>query len=294
MNRAASDNPLGLGLVIVGAVAIAISTFLPLVEPIVTFSRVADNTLIQHDGWTLVALALGIAVSGYRLSRGRWSVRWLPIVLCVVAALLAVGYVTNKDLRTLYPVGPDGNPITTQPGTLADFGIAIYVAGAGVAAASVGSLLLLRIAKQALEAADEELVDSWASENRGATTKKCLDCAETVLADARVCKHCGYRFAPAPVASSDTATKSSLPTQPRRRPASNGVPESLGRAPIPIGSPSASDLQVGHRVRVVLSGDDFDGKVGTVKRILDDGDVEVKFGPLSGTYCFGHDELKPI
>lgn len=28
------------------------------------------------------------------------------------------------------------------------------------------------------------------------TTKRCHDCAETVLADARVCKHCGYRFAP--------------------------------------------------------------------------------------------------
>ena len=27
-------------------------------------------------------------------------------------------------------------------------------------------------------------------------TKKCPDCAETILAAARVCKHCGYRFAP--------------------------------------------------------------------------------------------------
>jgi hypothetical protein len=26
-------------------------------------------------------------------------------------------------------------------------------------------------------------------------TKRCPDCAETVLAEARVCKHCGYRFA---------------------------------------------------------------------------------------------------
>jgi rRNA maturation endonuclease Nob1 len=26
------------------------------------------------------------------------------------------------------------------------------------------------------------------------TTKKCPDCAETILADAKVCKHCGYRF----------------------------------------------------------------------------------------------------
>jgi ribosomal protein L37AE/L43A len=29
------------------------------------------------------------------------------------------------------------------------------------------------------------------------TTKRCPDCAETVLAAAKVCKHCGYRFAPA-------------------------------------------------------------------------------------------------
>lgn len=26
------------------------------------------------------------------------------------------------------------------------------------------------------------------------TTKKCPDCAETILADAHICKHCGYRF----------------------------------------------------------------------------------------------------
>jgi Uncharacterised protein family UPF0547 len=30
-----------------------------------------------------------------------------------------------------------------------------------------------------------------------AATKKCPDCAESILADANVCKHCGYRFAPA-------------------------------------------------------------------------------------------------
>ena len=30
------------------------------------------------------------------------------------------------------------------------------------------------------------------------STKTCPDCAETVLAAARVCKHCGYRFDPAP------------------------------------------------------------------------------------------------
>src|SRR4051794_21512901 len=31
-----------------------------------------------------------------------------------------------------------------------------------------------------------------------AETKVCPDCAETILAAARVCRFCGYRFAPAP------------------------------------------------------------------------------------------------
>jgi uncharacterized protein UPF0547 len=153
----------------------AISAFLPLVEPISAFRPVEHNTLIQHGGWMLIALALGIAASGYRVSQGKWTARWVPIVLCVITAGLIVLSTNSKDLRTLYPVGPDGNLITTQPGMVANLGIAIYVAGAGVAAAFIGSVTLLRSSQ--------------------AKTKKCPDCAETVLADANVCKHCGYRFA---------------------------------------------------------------------------------------------------
>ena len=173
MSRAASDNPLGLGLVLVGAVALAISTFLPLVEPTGTFRMVEHNTLIQRGGWLLIALALGIAASGYRVSQGRWTARWVPIVLCVSAAGLIV--LNAKLLRTLYPVSSDGNPITTQPGIVASPGIALYVLGAGVAAAFIGSVMLLR--------------------SRQAKTKKCPYCEETVLADANVCKHCAYPFA---------------------------------------------------------------------------------------------------
>jgi hypothetical protein len=201
VNRGASDNPLGLGLVIVGAVAMAISAFLPLVEPISALRRVEDNTLIQHGGWTLIALALGIAASGYRVSRGRWREGWVPIVPCVMAAVLIVLTANDKDSRTLYPVGPDGTPITTQPGMVANLGIAIYVAGVGVAAAFIGSVMLLRSAKHELDASDEDLVDWRAAQRRQAKTKKCPVCAETVLADAKVCKRCGYRFASA--ASSD-------------------------------------------------------------------------------------------
>ena len=88
MNGAASDNPLALGLIIVGAVALAISTFLPLVEPTGTFRTVEHNTLIQRGGWMVIALAFGIAASGYRVSQGRWTARWIPIALCVSTAVL--------------------------------------------------------------------------------------------------------------------------------------------------------------------------------------------------------------
>jgi len=173
VSRAASDNPLGLGLIVVGAVAMAISTFLPLVEPTGTFRMVEHNTLIQRGGWMFIALALGIAASGYWVSQGKWTAGGVPILLCVGAAGLIV--LNDENLRTLYPVGPDGNPITTEPGIVANPGIAIYVAWAGIAAAFIGSAMLLRSSQ--------------------AKTKKCPECAETVLADANVCKHCGYRFA---------------------------------------------------------------------------------------------------
>jgi hypothetical protein len=172
VSRAASDNPLGLGLIIAGAAAMAIAAFLPLVEPTGTFRMVEHNTLIQRGGWMLIALALGIAASGYWVSQGKRTAGGVPILLCVGAAGLIV--LNDEKLRTLYPVGPDGTPITTEPGIVANPGIAIYVVWAGVAAAFIGSVMLLR--------------------SRQPKTKKCPDCAETVLADANVCKHCGYRF----------------------------------------------------------------------------------------------------
>ena len=123
-------NPLGLGLVIVGAFAMAIAAFLPLDEPTGVFRVVRENTLIQHGGWMLIALAVGIAATGFAASRGKGNVWVVPVVLCVLAGILIVIWAADTDLRTLYPVGPDGSPMTSQPGTVASLGIAIYVAGA--------------------------------------------------------------------------------------------------------------------------------------------------------------------
>jgi hypothetical protein len=39
----------------------------------------------------------------------------------------------------------------------------------------------------------------WVDRRADQDSKRCPDCAEFVRAEARVCKHCGYRFAPAPL-----------------------------------------------------------------------------------------------
>jgi hypothetical protein len=170
--------------VLVGAAAMAIAAFLPLVEPTGLFHMVQDNTLIQYDGWELIALAVGIAAGGFRASQGRRQWWWLSAGMCLIAVAQIAVWFMDKGLRTLYPVGSDGKTDTSLPGIEATLGIALYVAGAGVALALIGSVML-RQTEEPLAAAREA----------AGTTKKCPDCAETILADARVCKHCGYRFA---------------------------------------------------------------------------------------------------
>jgi hypothetical protein len=205
MNRGAG-NPLALGLVIVGAAAIALAAFLPLDEPANAFRMVEHNTLIQHGGWQLIVLAVAIAAGGFRVNQRDGNGWPWPVVGCVFVAIRIIMWATDKDLRTLYPVGPDGNPITSQPGTVVPLGIAIYVAGVGVGVALIGSLMLRQTE---MSDAEDPLVAAWEAAK---TTKKCPDCAETILADARVCKHCGYRFAPSAAAdaqkpAADRSTK---------------------------------------------------------------------------------------
>jgi Uncharacterised protein family UPF0547 len=172
--------------VIVGALALALAAFLPLDQATGLFSRVQDNTLIQHGGWALIALAVGIAASSYRVTQGSGKI-WVPILLCVIAGLVVIGFANNSGLRTLYPIGPDGTPDTSQPGVVASLGLAIYVAGVGAVLPFIGCLMIGQSSREA-SAADDALSPALDAK------KQCPDCAEIVLAEARVCKHCGYRF----------------------------------------------------------------------------------------------------
>jgi hypothetical protein len=61
------------------------------------------------------------------------------------------------------------------------------LAGAGAALAFLGSVAMWKSPRIEQTTGEPRLDEQ--------PTKKCPDCAETVLEEARVCKHCGYRFA---------------------------------------------------------------------------------------------------
>lgn len=172
-------NPAGVALACIGALAMAIAAFLPLDEP-GRFARVTENALIHHGGWAFLALGAGIAVSAYRdYSAGQ--LKWTVVVLGMIALGVAIIIGTNKGYRTLYPLNSSGEPETSLGGTVEPLGLAVYVAGAGACAAILGGWIMRHSSTGEIQTTPE-------------TLKQCPDCAETVQAAARVCKHCGYRF----------------------------------------------------------------------------------------------------
>jgi serine/threonine protein kinase len=87
--------------------------------------------------------------------------------------------------------------------------------------------------------------------------------------------------------------KPATPTPAKAKPSAARTPPRKATQAKPRNSPaSATELWLGDRVQVVAPGDGSHLKVGRVKRILDNGEVEVKLGVWSGTYTFGSDELQ--
>jgi hypothetical protein len=187
-------SPVGLGLALVGALAMLIAVFLPRVES-TSFGGVAENTLIQSgDGWIFIGLSIGVAGAAYRAYR-QGTKTIAVIVLGVIAIGLAVYEGTDEELLTLYPVGPGGDVDFLAQGEKASPAAGIYLAGIGGLLAAVGGFQMRSGPAQREGLAGPE------------ATKICPDCAETVLAAARVCRYCGHRFEPAASQSPSAAVR---------------------------------------------------------------------------------------
>lgn len=177
-----SINPVGATLAAIGGLALVLASFLPLDEPASVFARVESNTLIQHGEWWLLIGGAAIvlaALSSYMSGQRKHTSSVL--LLGAIAAALVIYFAQDEGLRTLYPVGVGGEPDATAAGAVVPLGIAVYVAGAGVLLALIGGWVMHQTA-EVVSASDEE------------ATRRCPDCAETILAAARVCKHCGARM----------------------------------------------------------------------------------------------------
>ena len=168
-----------IGLAIAAAALAVISVFLPRVES-AAFLRIQENTLIQSgDGWIIIGCAIGIAGAAYRVYRDRANT-WAVLILGLVILGVAI-YAGSGDRLELKSAGSVFGEERTDIGSP---GIGIYAAGAaGVLAIFAGWSLAGRSGTAFETESDQR-------------TKTCPECAETVLSAARVCKHCGYRFAP--------------------------------------------------------------------------------------------------
>lgn len=174
--------PVAAGTAAVGGVLLALASFLPLDQPSGAFARVQSNTLIQHGYWWVLIGGVAILLAALRAyTTGKRSETTSVLVLGLIAAVLVVYAGQDTSLRTLYPIGAGGEPEASATGTVVPLGIAIYVAGAGVLLALIGGWTMRQTAA-VVPAVEPE------------PTTRCPECAETILAAARVCKHCGHRL----------------------------------------------------------------------------------------------------
>jgi hypothetical protein len=172
-------DPAGLAVALLGSLAALIAVFLPRVES-PAFLRIEHNTLIQSgDGYWIVGFAIALAAAAYR-ARSTGVRAFSPYVFGCLILAIAIYEGTNEGSLTLSRISLSGDPVG---GTVkASPAIGIYLAGIGGALGIIGTW---RMRRDSPRAVPEPVTEP---------TKRCPDCAETIMAAANVCRYCGRRF----------------------------------------------------------------------------------------------------
>jgi Uncharacterised protein family UPF0547 len=165
----------GIGLAIAAVVLAIVSLFLPELES-TSFLHIAHNTQIQNGGWLILGCSVGILGAVYRVYSKR-TTTWTVFVLGLIILGSAI-YAGTGSRTKLESVGSIAGESVVVHGSPA---IGIYASGAAGLIAMFAGLILAG-----------HVFDSYKGAER--LTKSCPDCAETVMAAARVCKHCGHQF----------------------------------------------------------------------------------------------------
>lgn len=164
-------NPVALAATLLGAGMTVLGLFLPANEN-PGFAQVDKNTLIQQGVvvWSVVifgaVFVIDLARSYQRKKRPNWGELLFPITVGTSTARLLGG-------TTLYPI-VNGSPDSGASGVHAAAGTGVYVVLAGAVISALG-IIAMR---------------AWP----GRELQHCPECAETILSEARVCRHCGYRL----------------------------------------------------------------------------------------------------
>lgn len=142
-------NPLGMGVALLGALALVICEFLPYVQVPPEFpAGVQDNTIVQSGGWWFLVFAVGSAAAVWR-SYALKTKPVAPIIIGILALGGAILIANEKDTRTLTPAPSALDDVFTNnfndpryDGILAKPGVGVYVAGAGGALVIVGGFMM--------------------------------------------------------------------------------------------------------------------------------------------------------
>jgi hypothetical protein len=124
----------------------------------------ASEAIKPAEWFALVGIPCAVVLF---VPRRRWALRLADAVAIVPA--LAIGWALTRDLPARLPDSTD---------VARDLYWGVWLSAGGVILAVLGSLAATVI---------HERIEASA-------VKRCPDCAEEVLREARVCKHCGHRF----------------------------------------------------------------------------------------------------